>query len=46
MIFEGLERRAIEPSLPLGSRNEQVFGDWLGYSVQDLAQLKSEGVIT
>ena len=46
LIFEGLERRAIEPSLPLGSRNEQVFGDWLGYSVQDLAQLKSEGVIT
>jgi formyl-CoA transferase len=46
LIFEGLERRAIEPSLPLGSRNEKVFGDWLGYTEHELEQLKAEGVIS
>ncbi|MEI7739031.1 MAG: CaiB/BaiF CoA-transferase family protein [Betaproteobacteria bacterium] len=46
LIFEGLERRAIEPSLPLGAMNDQVFGQWLGYSKQELAQLKEEGIIS
>jgi formyl-CoA transferase len=46
LIFEGLERKALEPSLPLGASNAQVFGDWLGYSVKDLEQLKVEGVIS
>ena len=46
LIFEGLERKALEPSLPLGASNAQVFGHWLGYSVKDLEQLKVEGVIS
>lgn len=46
LIFEGLERRTLEPSLPLGASNEQVYGVWLGYSDKELKQLKSEGVIS
>ena len=46
LIFEGLVRKALEPSLPLGASNAQVFGDWLGYSVKDLEQLKVEGVVS
>jgi CoA:oxalate CoA-transferase len=46
LVFEGAPRRAIEPSLPLGARNQQVFGEWLGHSSADLAAFKSAGVIT
>ena len=46
LIFEGIERHAIDPSLPLGSRNSAIFGDWLGHSAQELAVLKAEGVIS
>lgn len=45
LLFEGVERRPIEPSLPLGACNEEVFGDWLGHSMQELAELRSKGVI-
>jgi len=45
LVFEGTERRAIEPSLPLGSCNDAVFGDWLGHSEAELAAYKAEGVI-
>jgi len=45
LIFEGVERRPIEPSLPLGAANDAVFGKWLGHSEQELATLKAEGVI-
>ena len=31
------ERRPIEPSLPLGASNDEVFGDWLGHSEEELA---------
>lgn len=44
--FEGTPRLAIEPSLPLGSRNEEVYGAWLGHTAEELAQLRVEGVIT
>jgi formyl-CoA transferase len=45
LVFEGTERRPIEPSLPLGASNDEVFGKWLGHSEEELAALKSEGVI-
>jgi len=46
LVFEGTERRPIEPSLPLGSRNDEVFGKWLGHSPEELAAFKAEGVIS
>lgn len=45
LVFEGLERRPIEPSLPLGACNDQVFGEWLGHTSQELAELRRQGVI-
>jgi len=45
LVFEGVERRTIEPSLPLGASNHSVFGEWLGHSAQELAALEEEGVI-
>lgn len=46
LVFEGTERLPIEPSLPLGTCNDQVFGDWLGHSAQELEALRAEGVIS
>jgi formyl-CoA transferase len=45
LVFEGTQRRPIEPSLALGARNDAVFGDWLGHSEAELKAYKSEGVI-
>lgn len=45
LIFEGTERRPIEPSLPLGASNHDVFGKWLGHSDAELAAFAQEGVI-
>jgi formyl-CoA transferase len=45
LIFEGVDRHSIEPSLPLGACNDQIFGDWLGLSADELAALRAEGVI-
>ncbi len=44
--FEGAPRMPIEPSLPLGSRNDEVYGQWLGHSKEELAKFRAEGVIT
>ena len=46
LVFEGTERRPIEPSRPLGASNRAVFGDWLGYSDEELAAYQAEGVIS
>lgn len=46
LVFEGATRRELEPSLPLGASNAQVFGTWLGRSTEELATLKEEGVIS
>jgi formyl-CoA transferase len=46
LVFEGSERRSIEPSLPLGSANDDVYGEWLGHSKDELERLRAEGVIT
>ncbi len=45
LVFEGTQRRPIEPSLPLGASNDAVFGDWLGHSEQELSAYKAHGVI-
>ena len=46
LVFEGTQRRPIEPSLPMGACNEAVYGDWLGRSAEELAALRGEGVIS
>lgn len=43
--IQGVPRRPIEPSLPLGSRNDEVFGGWLGCSREEIERLKTQGVI-
>jgi len=45
LVFEGTERRPIEPSRPLGSSNPEVFGEWLGHSDEELAAFRAKGVI-
>jgi len=44
LVFEGTERRPIEPSVPLGSSNNAVYGKWLGHTEQELAAYKAAGV--
>lgn len=46
LVFEGTERRQIQPSLPLGASNAEVFGEWLGHSPEELAAYKADGVIS
>lgn len=43
LIFDGTPRRPIEPSRPLGASNEEVLGEWLGHSREELAAMKIEG---
>ena len=43
--FEGSEQLPIRPSGELGRDNREVYGDWLGLSDGELAQLVQEGVI-
>jgi CoA:oxalate CoA-transferase len=45
LVFEGLERLPIEPSRPLGSGNDQVFGEWLGHTPDELAGFRADGII-
>jgi CoA:oxalate CoA-transferase len=46
LVFEGAKRPEIEPSLPLGASNAQVFGGWLGHSPEELAGFKAAGAIS
>lgn len=46
LVFEGSTRLKIEPSLPLGASNDEVYGTWLGHSPAELQALKTEGVIS
>jgi formyl-CoA transferase len=46
LVFDGAARRQIEPSRPLGASNEEVYGDWLGHSPEELAAFKAAGVIS
>ena len=43
--FDGVEPMAIRPSGELGRDNKEVFGDWLGLSIDEIAQLQDEEVI-
>jgi CoA:oxalate CoA-transferase len=43
--FDGVEPMAIRPSGPLGCDNEEVYGEWLGLSKSDIAQLQADEVI-
>jgi CoA:oxalate CoA-transferase len=45
LVFEGTERRPIEPSLPLGASNNDIFSDWLGHSKEEVAAYKADSVI-
>jgi CoA:oxalate CoA-transferase len=45
LVFEGSERRPIEPSVSLGASNDAVYGDWLGHSRDELAAYRAQGVI-
>lgn len=45
LIFEGVERQPLKPSLPLGACNDQVYGEWLGLSEAEVAELRTDGVI-
>ena len=46
LVFKGSERQRIEPSLSLGSCNDEVLGRWLGHSPEELAALRTEGVVS
>lgn len=43
--FEGVEPMELKLSGPLGRDNHQVYGDWLGLSEAEVAQLEREEVI-
>ncbi|HYF21412.1 MAG TPA: CoA transferase [Ramlibacter sp.] len=46
LVFEGTPRRALQPSLPLGACNDEVFGAWLGHTPQELEALRQQGAIS
>jgi len=46
MTFEDSPRLPLEPSLPLGAKNEEIFGDWLGHTPQELHAWRASGVIS
>lgn len=43
--FEGVGRRTLEPSLPLGASNDEVLGEWLGHSADEIAEWRSNETI-
>jgi formyl-CoA transferase len=45
IVFEGTPRLPLRPSLPLGASNDEVFGQWLGHSADELHAFKADGVI-
>ncbi|UUZ62759.1 CoA transferase [Polaromonas sp. P1-6] len=45
MRYDGVEPIAIRPSGALGRDNQEVYGDWLGLSSDEISQLQVEEVI-
>ncbi|HTZ36947.1 MAG TPA: CoA transferase [Stellaceae bacterium] len=43
--FHGADRRKTAPSPKLGQHNADIYGGWLGLSVDEIAALKRDGVI-
>lgn len=43
--FEGIPRRPIEPSLPLGASNEEIVTEWLGHSKEEFEAFRAEGAV-
>jgi CoA:oxalate CoA-transferase len=45
LVFDGIERLTIHPSLPLGASNVDIFGEWLGHTPEELRAYEADGVI-
>ncbi|TXC71087.1 CoA transferase [Sphingomonas ginsenosidivorax] len=43
--FEGVARRELEPSLPLGAANDEILGTWLGHSAEEIAEWRAAETI-
>jgi CoA:oxalate CoA-transferase len=43
--FAGTDQMPITPSRPLGADNNAIYGDWLGLTANEIAELTREGVI-
>lgn len=43
--FDGVEPMRLQPSAPLGHDNHAVYGDWLGLSAGEIANLEKEEII-
>ncbi len=43
--IKGVPRLPIEPSQPLGAGNDAIYSGWLGYSAEEIKQLRQDGVI-
>lgn len=43
--FVGLPRIPLQPSLPLGARNDDIYGSWLGYSKEEIEQMRKDDII-
>jgi crotonobetainyl-CoA:carnitine CoA-transferase CaiB-like acyl-CoA transferase len=41
----GLSRIPLQPSLPLGAMNDEIYGNWLGLSREEMDQMAKDGVI-
>lgn len=44
LCFEDEERLELKPSVPLGADNRAVYGEWLGRTEEDLAEMARDGV--
>ncbi|WP_417209725.1 CaiB/BaiF CoA transferase family protein [Antarctobacter sp.] len=43
--MKGVPRIPLEPHLPLGAKNDEIYGEWLGHSREEIDRMKADGVI-
>jgi CoA:oxalate CoA-transferase len=43
--FHGADKVATTPSPKLGQHNAEIYGGWLGFSAEEIAELARDGVI-